>query len=315
MKFDIIGDVHGEYYKLVGLLRHMGYEMYQDTWKHPARTAIFVGDLIDRGSDQVQTVELVRRMEAMGAARCILGNHEFNAIAWATRDPANPDKWLRDHEKAGNLEQHQAFLSEVEGTPKHEEIIKWFKRLPMWLDYGDIRVVHACWHQHSIDMLQTVAGPHQRLSEDLILFGSREEHWAFNALETVCKGPEVELPQGISFKDKGGKVRREVRVRWWQDDLSTFRKAAIGPPGDMDMIPDDPMPPEWRSHSYSGPPVIFGHYWFTGKPAVISPKFACVDYSAAKDGPLVAYRWDGEKQLSSAKLDWEGRGDRGEPTE
>jgi len=148
----------------------------------------------------------------------------------------------------------------------------------------------------------------------LILFGSREEHWAFNALETVCKGPEVELPKGISFKDKGGKVRREVRVRWWQDDLSTFRKAAIGPPGDMDMIPDDPMPPEWRSHPYVGPPVIFGHYWFTGKPAVISPKFACVDYSAAKDGPLVAYRWDGERQLSSAKLDWEGRNDPMEAT-
>jgi hypothetical protein len=108
------------------------------------------------------------------------------------------------------------------------------------------------------------------------------------------------------FKGKGGKLRHEVRVRWWQDDLSTYRKAAIGPPGDMQMIPDVPLPAKWRSHPYSGPPVIFGHYWFTGTPQVISPKFACVDYCAAKDGPPVAYRWDGEKDLSSDKLDWEG---------
>jgi Calcineurin-like phosphoesterase len=176
MKFDIIGDVHGQYYKLFGLLRHLGYELYQDTWKHPGRTAIFVGDLIDRGPDQVQTVELVRRMEAISAARCILGNHEFNAIAWATPDPDRPGKFLRDHDKPGNCERHEAFLVEVEGTPKHQDILRWFNSLPMWLDYGDFRVVHACWHQASIDKLQSICGHHQRLSEELIVLGSRKGH-------------------------------------------------------------------------------------------------------------------------------------------
>jgi hypothetical protein len=64
------------------------------------------------------------------------------------------------------------------------------------------------------------------------------------------------------------------------------------------------MPAEWKGHPYSGVPVLFGHYWFTGKPEVISPQFACLDYSVAKDGPLVAYRWDGETGLSSDKLVW-----------
>jgi hypothetical protein len=75
----------------------------------------------------------------------------------------------------------------------------------------------------------------------------------------------------------------------------------------MQMIPEVPMPAEWRAHPYEGPPVIFGHYWFTGTPKVISPKFACVDFSAAKDGPLVAYRWDGESGLSTDNLDWVGK--------
>jgi hypothetical protein len=37
---------------------------------------------------------------------------------------------------------------------------------------------------------------------------------------------------------------------------------------------------------------------------VISPRFACLDYSVSRGGPLVAYRWDGETGLSSEKLVW-----------
>jgi hypothetical protein len=304
MSFDVIGDVHGQYDKLVSLLEHLGYSDADGVWRHPGRTAIFVGDLIDRGPKQMETVQLVRAMTAAGTARSILGNHEFNAIAWVTPDPEHPGKFLRDHHKPGNREQHQAFLDVVEGTPRQKDITDWFKTLPLWLDLPGLRIVHACWHQESMDLLRPLLGPGQTLSEEAIVLGSRKGHPVYEAIEVVCKGPEVALPPGISFEDKGGKVRHEVRVRWWQADLSTYRKAAIGPPGDMAMIPDAPMPAEWRAHPYSGPPVLFGHYWFTGKPEVISPRFACLDYSVANNGPLVAYRWDGEQALSSEKLAW-----------
>jgi hypothetical protein len=308
MSFDIIGDVHGQHDKLVALLKHLGYSESAGTWRHPGRSAIFVGDLIDRGPKQLATIDLARRMVEAGAARCIMGNHEFNAIAWATPDPEHPGKFLRDHHKPGNREQHQAFLEVVEGTHWQREITDWFRTLPLWLDLGGLRVVHACWHQPYMDRLSPLMGPNQTLTNDLILFGSRKGHWVYEAIETICKGPEVDLPPGISFQDKEGKVRHEVRVRWWQDDLSTYRKAAIVPPGNQGTIPDLSMPTEWAAHVYKGVPVIFGHYWFTGPPQVISPRFACVDYSAARAGPLVAYRWDWEKELSSEKLTWVGDG-------
>jgi hypothetical protein len=304
VNFDVIGDVHGQFDKLVALLRHLGYREAAGTWRHPSRSVIFVGDLIDRGPKQLATVDLVRRMVEAGSARCVMGNHEFNAIAWATPDPEHPGKFLRDHHKRGNREQHAVFLEEVEGTDRQSEITDWFKTLPLWLDLGGLRVVHACWHRASMDLLQPLMGENHTLTDELILMGSRKDHWAYKALETICKGPEVELPEGFSFKDKEGRVRTEVRVRWWQDDLSTYRSAAIGPPGEMEMIPDVPMPKEWVAHPYVGPPVLFGHYWFTGKPEVISARFACLDYSAARDGPLVAYRWDGERALTSDKLAW-----------
>jgi hypothetical protein len=304
MNFDVIGDVHGEYDKLVELLSHLGYSESDGAWAHPSRTAIFVGDLIDRGPKQLETVHLVRAMVESGGAQCILGNHEFNAIAWVTPDPEDSGKFLRDHHKPGNREQHQAFLDVVEGTRKQRDITDWFKTLPLWLDLPGLRIVHACWHEESMDILRPVLGPNQTLTEEAILLGSRQGNRIYEALEVVCKGPEVALPAGISFADKGGKVRHEVRVRWWQEDLSTYRTAAIGPPDDMAMIPDVALPEEWKAHPYSGPPVLFGHYWFTGKPEVISPRFACLDYSVAKNGPLVAYRWDGEVELSSEKLAW-----------
>jgi hypothetical protein len=304
MPFDVIGDLHGQYDKLVSLLSALSYVESGGAWRHPGRTAVFLGDLIDRGPGQLETVGIVRSMVEAGSAKCILGNHEFNAIAWVTPDPARPGHFLRDHHKPGNREQHQAFLDVVEGTPRQKDITDWFKTLPLWLDLGGLRAVHACWHQESMDALSPLLGPDQTLTDETILLGSRQGHPVFEALEVICKGPEVPLPIGFSYEDKGGKVRHEVRVRWWQDDLSTYRKAAIGPPGDMAMIPDVPLPGEWKGHPYSGPPVLFGHYWFTGTPEVISPRFACLDYSVAHGGPLVAYRWDEETELSSEKLLW-----------
>jgi Calcineurin-like phosphoesterase len=302
--FDVIGDLHGEAGKLVALLSRLGYSQSGGAWRHSGRRAIFVGDLIDRGPQQLKTVSIVRAMVDAGSAQCILGNHEFNAIAWVTEDPKGSGHFLRDHDKAGNREQHQAFLDAVEDSPLQKDITDWFRTLPLWLDLGGLRVVHACWHEDSMSVLRPVLGPQQTLTDDAVLWGSRSGNPVFEALEVVCKGPEVRLPDGVTFDDKGGKIRHEVRVRWWQDDLSTYRKAAIGPAGDMAMIPDLPLPASWRAHPYSGPPVLFGHYWFTGTPAVISPRFACLDFSVARGGPLVAYRWDGEAELSSDKMVW-----------
>ncbi len=45
---------------------------------------MFVGDYIDRGPAQVETIEIVRRMVDKGTARAIMGNHALNAIAWVT---------------------------------------------------------------------------------------------------------------------------------------------------------------------------------------------------------------------------------------
>jgi len=51
-------------------------------------------------------------------------------------------------------------------------------------------------------------------------------------------------------------------------------------------------------------PLFFGHYWLVGDIKLQSPLCACVDYSAGKGGPLVAYRFDGEAELSAGRFVW-----------
>jgi len=76
--FDIIGDVHGCLVELEELLDQLGYLSDAEVgWRHPdGRKAIFLGDLVDRGTDVVGVINLVRRMVAAGVAWCVPGNHD-----------------------------------------------------------------------------------------------------------------------------------------------------------------------------------------------------------------------------------------------
>ncbi len=60
--YDLIGDIHGHADELVALLAKMGYRETGGAWRHPERTAVFVGDFIDRGPKILETLKIVRPM-------------------------------------------------------------------------------------------------------------------------------------------------------------------------------------------------------------------------------------------------------------
>ncbi|PTA66817.1 polynucleotide kinase-phosphatase [Deinococcus arcticus] len=75
--FDFIGDVHGCLNELRELLQKLGYVLEGDhATPPPGRTAVFVGDLVDRGPDSAGVLRLVMNMVASGAALCVPGNHD-----------------------------------------------------------------------------------------------------------------------------------------------------------------------------------------------------------------------------------------------
>ena len=140
LSYDLIGDIHGQAAKLEVLLRKLGYTSTADGWKAPAgRQAVFVGDLIDRGPEQIKVVDTVRRMVESGQARAVMGNHELNAIGWMTPRRDGSSRFLRDH-SPNKTSQHAEFLRQVgEGSAQHLDMLNWFKTLPLFLDLGEIR--------------------------------------------------------------------------------------------------------------------------------------------------------------------------------
>lgn len=306
MGYDIVGDVHGHADELEALLLLMGYRQAGGRLHHPGRHLVFVGDLIDRGPEQLRVIDIARRMQDAGNATIVLGNHEWNAIGWATENPAHPGSFLRDHRKASNRTQHQTFLDQVgENSRLHNELIAWMKSLPLWLDLEGFRVVHACWHQPSIDVLRPLLSLKLSLTDATLLQAHDPGSEAYRASEIILKGLEVPLPDGFSFLDKDGHRRQDVRIRWWEADADTIRLAALCDDDIRELLPDTPLPADAQVSHHDRKPTFFGHYWLKSHlPWLTSNTHACLDFSVARGGHLVAYRWDGEDRLSSSKLIW-----------
>ncbi|TDD16106.1 polynucleotide kinase-phosphatase [Nonomuraea diastatica] len=79
--FDIIGDVHGCRSELETLLLELGWRRGPQGFTHPGgRTAVLVGDLVDRGPDTPGVLRLVMDMVEAGTAICVMGNHEQKLV-------------------------------------------------------------------------------------------------------------------------------------------------------------------------------------------------------------------------------------------
>jgi protein phosphatase len=88
--FDIIGDVHGCVDELVNLLGEMGYGVRVEGEAEASaryvvdaptgRTAVFLGDLVDRGPNTPGVLRLVMSMVRAGSALCVPGNHDMKLV-------------------------------------------------------------------------------------------------------------------------------------------------------------------------------------------------------------------------------------------
>lgn len=309
--YDLIGDIHGHAGPLKRLLAQMGYQVdAQGVWRHPARKVIFLGDFIDRGPEQREVVEIARAMVANEAALAVMGNHEFNAILYATEQPGSPGTYLRKHSDK-NWKQHRAFLKAVGAdgsngvTGQQRELVDWFKTLPLYLDLDELRVVHACWHRPSLEVLAPYLDDHQRFLQGAWLDLATRGSPAYEAAEILLKGLEIPLPADIEFLDKDGNPRRQIRTRWWETAHLTYRDLAIVPANVIERIPHTPVEADVLPGYDGDKPLFVGHYWLDGEPEPLTDHIACLDYSVARQdvadatpGKLCAYRFDGEAALT-----------------
>ncbi len=299
MPFDLIGDVHGHAAALGDLLAKLGYHRRDGHWSHgEGRRLVFLGDYIDRGPEICAVLTTVRELVDDGLATALMGNHEFNAIAYATRDPDRPGDFCRRH-SAANQHQHQATLDQMAG-PGWESWLTWMRTLPVAFQGPGFRAVHACWHPRHLKVLDSFAG----FPEQAIIQASRRHSPGWEAVEAVLKGLEVPLPIGHAYTDKDGTSRTKARIQWWRAPRTSetlgdyLMPPREGTPGDPSVLIDGSNLPVVRD---SDPAVFVGHYWMTPTvtPKPLGRRVACLDYSVAKGGRLCAYRWDPDRDSTA----------------
>lgn len=143
--FDIIGDIHGCADELELLLGQLGYHV---SWspdlsvtRDHQRTAVFVGDLVDRGPRSPDVVRIVRRMVEDGTALCVKGNHEHKVIKWLIGKDVK-----RSHGLQATVDQYEALWAAGEVPGEDRRSVKDFLdelRSHLWLDGGKLCVAHA----------------------------------------------------------------------------------------------------------------------------------------------------------------------------
>jgi protein phosphatase len=135
--FDIVGDVHGCHDELVDLLGALGYVMRDDgVYGHPqGRTAVFLGDVVDRGPATPAVLATVMAMVGAGSAICVPGNHE-NKLVRALKG--------RDVQRTHGLAETLARLEEGSAEFRHE-VLGFLDGLVSHfvLDDGALVVAHA----------------------------------------------------------------------------------------------------------------------------------------------------------------------------
>ena len=298
--YDLIGDIHGYGLKLEALLKKLNYEKINGVYKHPDRKVFFLGDYIDRGPEIPLTLSIVRSMVESGNALAIMGNHELNALAFETEVDG---KALRPH-TSSNQNQYSATLNQFESDRASlDSYLNWFYTLPLFYESEFFRAIHACWDQEIIKDLSNILVDN-KLNESLLINAFDPGHNLFHLVETSLKGKEVDLPSGVTFKDKDGKKRNRIRIKWWLDPENKTLKDLALPY--LDSIPDQVLNLNKKQvgsiYFEDQKPVFFGHYWLKGKPIIQSPNVCCLDYSVAKSGYLTCYRYDDEQLLDPSKL-------------
>ncbi len=297
--YDLIGDIHGHCDSLQKLLSQLGYAAQEGVWQHPTRKVIFVGDYIDRGPQIRETLELVKGMTNAGQAIALMGNHEYNAVAYAT--PDGRGGYLRSHNATHN-KQHQATLNQFANHPQEwEAYLQWFQTLPLFLNLGYLRAVHACWDDEHINWLKE--NNFITLSNELLQQAHEKDSRAKMVIDETLKGKELNIPAAFEWHDKDGHARTANRIKWWvQNSGSNYGDLLFSCPPAMT---DEPVPDGLAINIYpaDAPPVFIGHYWLDElEPALQTSNVVCLDYSVAKEGYLAAYRWDGEAVADSRKF-------------
>jgi hypothetical protein len=139
----VIGDIHGEYEKLVRLLKQEKLVGDDLSWSGGNSMVWFMGDFVDRGPDGIAVIDLVMRLQQEaavvgGRVASLLGNHELLLLAahrFGRRSTGLGANFLTRWKRNGGKGK------DITRLTRHH--LNWLMRLPLMARAGDCLLVHA----------------------------------------------------------------------------------------------------------------------------------------------------------------------------
>lgn len=150
----VVGDIHGMYYLLIGAMQDVDFDVNMDR-------LFSVGDLVDRGSQSLEVVELLKEPWF----HTIRGNHEQMALSYWTGDYpeyhyiSNGGRWFVDLDRS-----------------KQDEIVLQFSRLPYAFEIekpnGEmVGIIHADIELESWSLFKTSLENRNENTMEYVLWG------------------------------------------------------------------------------------------------------------------------------------------------
>jgi bis(5'-nucleosyl)-tetraphosphatase (symmetrical) len=251
-----IGDIHGCFETLQGLLRRIAFDPRQDRlW--------LVGDLVNRGP---RSLEVLRWAVEQGEhIVAVLGNHDLHLLARAAG--------VAEARKRDTLEP-------VLAAPDRDDLLAWLRQRPLVHRHGETLMVHAGlfpdWSPRQAERL--ARDVEERLRGD----------GAVKLLESIEQRTGERWKEGLTgFERARVALAGFARMRT-VDSASRMCAGFSGPP---DEAPRGCRP--WfavRGRRSAGLTVIFGHWAALG--LRIGRGIACLDTGCAWGRQLTALRLD-----------------------
>ena len=169
-----VGDIHGAYTEVTGLLREVEVIDADNNWVGGTTHLISLGDLVDRGPGSREVVELLMKLQrqaraAGGEVHVVLGNHEIMVMSGDTRYVTRPEfaAFAADETEAerqallASFRESNAQMAEEELLAEFDkryppgyvalqkayapngELGKWLMELPLAIRVNDSLYVHA----------------------------------------------------------------------------------------------------------------------------------------------------------------------------
>lgn len=247
-------------------------------------------------------------MVEAGQAHCIMGNHEYNALGWVTPAlPGSGKAFVREHTPRHARLIDETLTQFAQHPGDWHDFIQWFYTLPLFVDAGRFRLVHACWDHQLIAQLRAQY-PNGRIDEHFVQASAVSGSFASTVCNRLLRGTDMRLPDGLTLTGGDGLTRAFFRTKFWEEDPQTYGDIVFQPDALPEEVARAPLSHSQKNallrYSEDEPLLFVGHYWRSGHPAPIRANLACLDYSAVLYGKLAAYRLDDETRIDPHKFVW-----------